>query len=115
MISKAVAKYLNTSPQKTRLVVDMIRGHSVNEALSLLSFSKKRVAGDLKKLLKDAVANAESAPDQDVDVDKLYVSTILVDGASLRQRKRTLPAPMGRAFRILKRQSHVLIGLDVGK
>lgn len=115
MISKAIAKYIDSSPQKTRLVADMIRGRSVNDALSILTFSKKRAAGTLKKLLKDAVANAENAPDAEVDVDDLYVSTIQVDGASLKMRKRTLPAPMGRAFRVLKRQSHVLIELDVKK
>lgn len=115
MIAKAVARYLDSSPQKTRLVADMIRGRSVNDALGILRFTKKRAARSLHKLLKDAVANAESRQDQQVDVDDLVVSTVVVDGASVKFRKRTMPAPMGRAYRFVKRQSHVLIGLDVKK
>jgi large subunit ribosomal protein L22 len=112
MIVKAVAKYVDSSPQKARLVADMIRGRSVGDALAILRFTKKRAARDLQKLLKAAVANAESLPNRQVDVDNLVVSTIFVDGASLKFRKRTLPAPMGRAYRFVKRQSHITIGLD---
>ncbi len=112
MIVKAVAKYVDSSPQKTRLVADMIRGRSVGDALAILRFTKKRAARHLQKLLKAAVANAESLPNRQVDVDNLVVSTIFVDGASLKFRKRTLPAPMGRAYRFVKRQSHITIGLD---
>lgn len=112
MIVKAVAKYVDSSPQKTRLVADMIRGRSVGDALAILRFTKKRAARHLQKLLKAAVANAESLPNLQVDVDNLVVSTIFVDGASLKFRKRTLPAPMGRAYRFVKRQSHITIGLD---
>ncbi|MGC8723540.1 MAG: 50S ribosomal protein L22 [Acidobacteriota bacterium] len=112
MIVKAVAKYVDSSPQKARLVADMIRGRSVGDALAILRFTKKRAARHLQKLLKAAVANAESLPNRQVDVDNLVVSTIFVDGASLKFRKRTLPAPMGRAYRFVKRQSHITIGLD---
>jgi large subunit ribosomal protein L22 len=115
MIAKAVAKYVDTSPQKARLVADMIRGRSVNDALAILRFSKKHVARRMQKLLKDAVANAENRKDVRVDVDNLFVSTVFVDGASVRFRKRTMPAPMGRAYRFVKRQSHVTIGLDEKK
>jgi large subunit ribosomal protein L22 len=115
MIVKAVAKYVDSSPQKARLVADMIRGRSVGDALAILRFTKKRAARHLQKLLKAAVANAESLPNRQVDVDSLVVSTIFVDGASLKFRKRTLPAPMGRAYRFVKRQSHITIGLDEKK
>ncbi|MGA9751950.1 MAG: 50S ribosomal protein L22 [Acidobacteriota bacterium] len=115
MIVKAVAKYVDSSPQKARLVADMIRGRSVGDALAILRFTKKRAARHLQKLLKAAVANAESLPNLQVDVDNLVVSTIFVDGASLKFRKRTLPAPMGRAYRFVKRQSHITIGLDEKK
>ncbi len=115
MIVKAVAKYVDSSPQKARLVADMIRGRSVGDALAILRFTKKRAARHLQKLLKAAVANAESLPNRQVDVDNLVVSTIFVDGASLKFRKRTLPAPMGRAYRFVKRQSHITIGLDERK
>ena len=115
MMVKARITFVDTSPQKTRLVADMIRGRSVNEALSVLRYTKKRVAKDLLKLLKTAVANAESMPNSQVDVDALVVKSILVDGASLKFRRRTMPAPMGRAYRFVKRQSHITIGLDEKK
>lgn len=112
MLVKAIVKYVDASPQKTRLVADTIRGRSVGDAMAILRFTKKRVARDLQKLLKTAVANAESMPGKQVDVDKLFVSAIFVDGASVKFRRRTMPAPMGRAFRIVKRQCHVTIGLN---
>jgi large subunit ribosomal protein L22 len=115
MIVQARIKYVDASPQKARLVADMIRGRSVNEALSVLRFAKKRAAKDLLKLLKTAVANAESLPNTQVDVDALVVKSITVDGASVKFRRRTLPAPMGRAYRFVKRQSHITIGLDEKK
>ena len=112
MLVKAIVKYVDASPQKTRLVADTIRGRSVGDALAILRFTKKRVARDLQNLLKTAVANAESMPGKQVDVDKLFVSDIFVDGASVKFRRRTMPAPMGRAFRFVKRQCHVTIGLN---
>jgi len=115
MMVKARITYVDSSPQKTRLVADMIRGRSVNEALSVLRYAKKRVAKDILKLLKTAVANAESMPNSQVDVDALVVKSILVDGASVKSRRRTMPAPMGRAYRFVKRQSHITIGLDEKK
>jgi large subunit ribosomal protein L22 len=112
MMVKAIAKYVDASPQKTRLVVDTIRGRSVGDAMAILRFTKKRVARDLQKLLKTAVSNAESMPGKQVDVDRLFVSEVFVDGASLKFRRRTMPAPMGRAYRFVKRQCHVTIGLN---
>lgn len=114
-IVKARALFVDTSPQKARLVADMIRGRSVNEAMAILRFAKKRVARDMQKLLKTAVANAESLPNSQVDVDALVVKSVTVDGASTKFRRRTMPAPMGRAYRFVKRQSHITIGLDEKK
>ncbi len=105
-------RYLQTSPQKVRLVVDQIRGKGVQDAANILDLSKKAVARPLRKLLRSAIANAENRDDQ-LDVDRLYVKEIFVDGGPTLKRIR--PQPMGRAFRILKRQSHVTIKLDTRK
>jgi len=115
MITKAIGKYVNSSPQKARLVADLIRGKSAGDALNLLRFNRKRVAADMLKLLRSAIANAESNPENPVDVEELFVSKVTVDGASNRFRRRIRPAPMGRAFRYVRRQSHITIGLDVRK
>ena len=109
---KARLRYLQASPQKVRLVVDMIRGKDVQEASNMLQLSKKSAARPVQKLLKSAVANAENREDK-VDIDRLFVKEIWVDpGPTL---KRVRAQPMGRAFRILKRQSHVTIKLDTRK
>ena len=105
-------RYLQTSPQKVRLVADQIRGKGVQDAANILELSKKGAARPLRKLLQSAIANAENRDDQ-LDVDRLYVKEIYVDGGPTLKRIR--PQPMGRAFRILKRQSHVTIKLDSRK
>lgn len=105
-------RHLQASPQKVRLVADLIRGKGVQEADHLLFTSKKAVSVPLRKLLKSAIANAEDRDDQ-VDVDLLYVKEIFVDGGPTLKRVR--PQPMGRAFQILKRQSHITIKLDTRK
>ncbi len=105
-------RYLQASPQKVRLVADQIRGKDAQEAANLLALSKKSAARAVEKLLKSAVANAENR-DEGVDVDRLYVKEIYVDPGPVLKRLR--PQPMGRAFRILKRQSHVTIKLDTRK
>jgi len=105
-------RYLQTSPQKVRLVADQIRGRNVQEAANILALSKKWAARPLKKLLKSAIANAENR-DEKIDVDLLYVSEVFVDGGPTLKRIR--PQPMGRAFRVLKRQSHVTLKLDTRK
>lgn len=108
----ASLRYLQASPQKVRLVADMIRGKDVQEASNLLQMSSKSAAKHVNKLLKSAVANAENRDDQ-VDVDRMFVKEIFVNGGPTLKRLR--PQPMGRAFRILKRQSHITIKLDTRK
>jgi large subunit ribosomal protein L22 len=101
-------RHLQASAQKVRLVADLIRGKDVQEAVNILGLTNKSAARDIQKVLKSAIANAESR-DEKIDVDKLYVQEILIDGGPTL--KRIQPAPMGRAFRILKRQSHITIRL----
>ena len=99
---KAKLRYLRIAPRKCRLVVDLIRGRDVGEAISILNFTKRSPSLPIRKLVESAVANAES---QGADVDWLYVETIYVDeGPTLR---RYMPRAMGRATRINKRTSHV--------
>lgn len=109
MISKARLRYLRSSPQKTRLVVDQIRGLGVNEALATLDDSPKAVAVDVAKLLRSAVANAQQG-DQRADADTLYVSKAWVDCGPIMKRLR--PATFGRAFRVVHRLCHVGLELD---
>ena len=108
----AKLRYLQASPQKVRLLADLIRGKGVQEASNVLQMSKKSAARDVNKLLKSAIANAENR-DENVDVDLLFVKEIFVDGGPSLRRLR--PQPMGRAFRIMKRQSHITIKLETRK
>ena len=110
MIATARLKYLGVSAQKTRLVVDQVRGKNVNEALAILRYSPKLVARDLEKLVKSAVANAQQQ-DPSVDVDQLMVTRAQVDVAPPMKRARA--QSMGRIFPVLKRACHVTVGLDV--
>lgn len=107
-VGRARLRYLGTSAQKTRLVVDLIRGQRVAEAIARLRFTKKHVARDMARLLDSVVANAQHKR-QDLDVDQLYVKRAFVDGGP--SLKRIRPAPMGRAFRVLKRMCHVTFEL----
>jgi large subunit ribosomal protein L22 len=108
MIARATAKYIRMSPQKARLVIDLIRGRSVNEAKYTLSFSNKRAARPILKVLHSAVSNATERSEA-LDVDDLFVEKAWVnEGPRL---KRIRPAPMGRAFRYQRRMSHVTIEL----
>lgn len=108
MESRAVTRYVRISPRKARLVVDMIRGQRVEQALGILEFTSRRAARLIAKTVKSAVANAES--NQNVDVDRLYVKRAYVDeGPTL---KRFMPRAHGRATPILKRTSHVTIVVD---
>ncbi len=109
MIAKATLRYLKVSPQKVRLVVDQIRGKDVNQALSLLKFSKKHAAKDVQKVLSSAVANAQQG-ERKPNVDKLFISRAFVDAGPMEKRARI--RAMGRIFRILKRSCHVTIHLD---
>ena len=105
-------RYAPGSAQKMRLVADLIRGKGVQDAVNLLGVTNKAAARHVQKCLKSAIANAENREDH-VDVDRLYVKEIFVDGGRIAKRVR--PAPMGRAFRILRRQSHITIKLDTRK
>ncbi len=109
---KARLRHLQQSPQKVRLVADLIRGKDVEEAAHILQLTNKRAAQPLEKLLKSAVANAENR-NEEVDVDRLFVKEISVDGGPAM--KRVWFTTMGRAFRKLKRQSHITIKLDTRK
>ncbi len=106
MEARATARYIRGSAQKIRLVVDLIRGKNVNEALTILRFTKKRTCGDVVKVLKSAIANAEQKA-EGVDVDSLVVSRAYVNEGP--RMKRVRPAPMGRAYRIQRRMSHISI------
>lgn len=105
-------RYLRGSPQKVRLVADLIRGKSAQEAVNLLQMTNKNAARHVEKVLRSAIANAENR-DEHVDVDRLYVKEIFVDRGPMAKRIR--PAPMGRAFRVLKRFSHITVKLDTKK
>jgi large subunit ribosomal protein L22 len=106
MEATATLKYLKASPQKVRLVADLVRGKKVEEALNILRFTRKSCAKDLEKLLRSAVANAENK-EASADVDELVVSKIYVNEGP--REKRVQPAPMGRAYRIQKRKAHVTV------
>jgi len=109
---RAQARFMRVSPQKARLVLDLIKGRRVEEALNTLAFTKKRVAPTIEKLLRSAVENANylsSEKGVDVDLDSLYVKRAIAnDGPRM---KRIRPAPMGRAFRYVRRIAHLEITL----
>jgi large subunit ribosomal protein L22 len=106
MQATATLKYLKASPQKVRLVADLVRGKKVEEALNILRFTRKSCAKDLEKLLRSAVANAENKDDAP-DVDELVVSKIYVNEGP--REKRVQPAPMGRAYQVQKRKAHITV------
>jgi large subunit ribosomal protein L22 len=103
----ATARYVRTSAQKAGLVLALIRGKDVNRALATLRFTKKSVAEDLAKLLRSAIANAQQKDGFSGDVDRLFVSACYANQGP--SQKRVRPAPMGRAFRVLKRTAHLTV------
>ena len=108
--AKATAKHVRGSPSKARLVIDLIRGKRAVEALSILQNTNKRVCGPLEKVLRSAIANAQQKALEDakrIDEDDLIVSKAYADAGPTLKRIR--PAPMGRAFRIIHRTSHLTI------
>ena len=109
---EAVAKLRNnpTSTRKTRLVVDLIRGKKVNEALNLLKFTKKESAPKIEKLLLSAINNWEQKNSLKPEDSDLYVKSVWVDGGKMLKRFR--PAPQGRAHRIRKRSNHITLVVD---
>ena len=103
----ATAKYVRTSAQKAGLVMDLIRGKDVNQALAALQFSRKSVARDVAKVLRSAVANAQQKEGFGGEVERLFVSKCHANNGP--SAKRVRPAPMGRAFRIIKRTTHLTV------
>jgi len=115
MEARASAKYLRGSPQKARLVIDMIRGKNVNQALAILRYSNKRAALGIEKCVKSAIANANEAAEKaniSVDPDELWLKAAYVDDGPTKHRRRLRPAPQGRAFRQQRHFCHVTILLS---
>ena len=105
--AQATARGVRTSAQKAGLVCELIRGKNVNQALATLQFTPKTIARDLAKVLRSAVANVQQKDGFSGDIDRLFVSACYADqGPSM---KRVRPAPMGRAFRVLKRTAHLTV------
>ena len=118
MEARASAKYLRGSAQKARLVVDMIRGKSVGEALAILRFTQKRAAQGVEKCLRSAIANATEAAERQnvaVDPDDLFVKTAFVDMGPTKHRRRVRPAPQGRAYREQRHFCHVTVLVSTGQ
>ena len=104
---EATARYVRTSAQKAGIVLDLIRGCDVNKALALLQYSRKLIARDIEKVLRSAIANAQQKPGFSGDVERLFVSACYAgQGPS---QKRVRPAPMGRAYRVVKRTAHLTV------
>ena len=103
----ATARYIRTSAQKAGLVLDLIRGRDVNHALATLRFARKGVARDIEKVLRSAIANAQTKDGFGGDVDRLYVTACFANQGP--SQKRIRPAPMGRAFRVVKRTAHLTV------
>jgi large subunit ribosomal protein L22 len=108
MEAKAINRYVPTSPRKMRLLVDLVRGKGVDEALSILHFSPKHSSKVLEKTIHSAVSNLQNKIESGrVESHNLFIKTAYVDGGPTM--KRILPAPMGRAFRIIKRSHHLTV------
>jgi large subunit ribosomal protein L22 len=106
MEAKAIQRYIGTSPRKMRLVIDLIRGKAVNEALQILHFSPKHASKTAEKVLRSAISNLQNKDEAGrTDLDHIYVKECFVNGGA--SMKRMLPAPMGRAYKILKRSNHI--------
>jgi len=112
MEASATYKNIGVSPQKARLVVDLIRGKRVNDALSILTFTKKAITRDVEKVLRSAISNAEQKAEH-LDVDELVVSRAFVNEGS--RQKRIRPAPMGRAYRYQRRTCHVTVVVEASE
>jgi large subunit ribosomal protein L22 len=107
---RAEARFQRTSPQKAKLVLDLIKGLRVEAAINTVAFTNKRMAPVVEKVLRSAVANAQNLSDErglDIDVDNLYVKTAVANEGP--RMKRIRPAPMGRAFRYQRRIAHIII------
>src|SRR5713101_6892052 len=118
MEARASAKYLRGSSQKARLVIDLIRGKNVNQALAILRFANKRAAAGIEKCMQSAIANANEAAEKAniaVDPDELWLKAAFVDRGPTKNRRRLRPAPQGRAFRQQRHFCHVTILLSSEK
>ncbi|MCH8819475.1 MAG: 50S ribosomal protein L22 [Acidobacteria bacterium] len=111
---KATGKYIKGSAQKARLVIDLIRGKKVEQALNILEFSRKRAARPIEKVLRSAMANAEERF-PNTDVEELFVKEAFVNMGPTKLRFRVRPAPMGRAFRERRHQRHITIRVSDGQ
>jgi len=111
MQTQAVLKFVRLSPQKGRLVADLVRGRKVDDALNILKFSQQKAAGIVRKVLESAIANAEN--NDGADVDELRVAEIFVDQGPVM--KRIQPRAKGRADRISKRTSHITVRVSDGR
>jgi large subunit ribosomal protein L22 len=111
MVAKAEARHIRVSPQKARLVVDLIRGRNAGEALTVLKAVNKRIAPAVEKVLRSAIANAENRG-TGVDVDSLVVAEAYVNEGPRQRRVR--PAPMGRAYRYQRRTAHIVVKVSGG-
>ena len=108
MEARAVHKYLPTSPRKMRLVIDLIRGKGVEEAISVLHFSPKHSAKEAEKTLRSAISNLQNKEEAGrIDFSQIYVKDAFVNNGPTAKRIR--PAPMGRAYRVRKRSNHLTI------
>src|ERR671939_1096317 len=115
MEARASAKYLRGSAQKARLVIDMIRGKNVNQALAILQFTHKRAADGIEKCVRSAIANASEAAEKAnvaIDPDDLWVKAAFVDRGPTKNRRRVRPAPQGRAYRERRHFCHVTVLLS---
>ncbi len=110
METRAINRYIGTSPRKMRLVIDLIRGKGVEEALSILHFTTKHAAKTAERVLRSAISNAQNKEESGrIDTATLFIKEAFVNGGATA--KRVMPAPMGRAFRIRKRSNHITIVL----
>ncbi len=110
MEARAEARFVRVSPQKARLVIDLIRGRKAGEAITILRTTNKRIAPAVEKVLRSAIANAENRS-TDLDVDSQVVTGAYVNEGP--RQKRVRPAPMGRAYRYQRRTSHIVV--EVGE
>ena len=113
---KATSKYIRTSAQKAGLVLDLIRGKKASDAIAILRFTKKSVARDVEKALRSAIANAVNVADKNqkrrLDEDDLVVSAAYADQGP--SQKRVRPAPMGRAYQVIRRTTHITVSVAEG-
>jgi large subunit ribosomal protein L22 len=112
MQARAEARYIRISPQKARLVIDLIRGRRAGDAINILRATNKRIAPAVEKVLRSAIANAENRSTE-VDVDELIVTEAYVNEGP--RMKRIRPAPMGRAYRYQRKIAHIAVAVGDGK